>query len=158
MGSAAKFGLLILMALVIALARFLEGEVKPRRVTPPSMSVAQALINGQRTNTSRVVPDNGQGQTTNLARPGINPNANQGQAPQPNVRPKARAAPVSSRTYKALKRDTLGRISKKMYGTTRHWKEILKANKKELKGNEKGLKPGMKLVIPNIKKKKSGRR
>lgn len=145
MGSAAKFGLLILMALVIALARFLEGEVKPKRASAPSMSVAQTLVNAKRGNekTFRVLPNKdetkGQAQSKNQGDTAVKP------APKP--------APSNEKTYKARKRDTLGRISRKVYGSSRHWRTILKANHKVLKGNEKRLKPGMTLVIPKLKKK-----
>jgi hypothetical protein len=156
MGSAAKFGLLILMALVIALARFLEGEVKPRRSSPPSLSVAQALVHGKKTSTSRSITKAEEKRLNSFSRAGA-----QAQSLAPvKLRQAAPAAPAKpkKRTYKARKRDTLGRISRKMYGSTRHWRTILKANHSVLKGNEKRLKPGMTLLIPEIKKSAPKRR
>ncbi|MDF1662057.1 MAG: LysM peptidoglycan-binding domain-containing protein [Planctomycetota bacterium] len=146
MGSAAKFGLLILMALVIALARFLEGEVKPKRASAPSMSVAQTLVNAKRGNekTFRVLPSE-KGSQSKAQGNGQNVAVKPAPAPKP--------AASKEKTYTARKRDTLGRISRKVYGSSRHWKTILKANHKVLKGNEKRLKPGMTLVIPKLKKK-----
>lgn len=147
MGSAAKFGLLILMALVIALARFLEGEVKPKRASAPSMSVAQTLVNAKRGNekTFRVLPETKGTETKTTS---------DGKGQETTVTPAPTPKPESNeKTYTAKKRDTLGRISRKVYGSSRHWKTILKANHKVLRGNEKRLKPGMTLVIPKLKKK-----
>lgn len=148
MGSAAKFGLLILMALVIALARFLEGEVKPKRASAPSMSVAQTLVNAKRgeEKSYRVLPSNNGNKGVERKQDGRQVILQ----PKPEPKPE----PSKGKTYTAQRRDTLGRISRKVYGSSRHWKTILKANHKVLRGNEKRLKPGMTLVIPKLKKKK----
>lgn len=45
--------------------------------------------------------------------------------------------------------DTLGQISKIIYGTTKKWRLILEKNYHILKGSDKNLRPGMRLVIPN---------
>ena len=52
---------------------------------------------------------------------------------------------VSGSTYVVEKGDTLAKISKKLYGTTKKWKGIAEANNIK---NPKSLKVGMKLQIP----------
>ena len=47
--------------------------------------------------------------------------------------------------YKVEKGDTLAKISKKVYGTTKRWKKIAEANGIK---NPKSLKVGMTLQIP----------
>ena len=49
--------------------------------------------------------------------------------------------------YTVEKGDTLQKISKKFYGTTRHWKKIYEANKELLKSPDK-IRPGQILNIP----------
>jgi len=49
--------------------------------------------------------------------------------------------------YVVKKGDTLQKISDKVYGTTKRWKNIYEANRKVLKSPNK-IKPGQKLVIP----------
>lgn len=51
------------------------------------------------------------------------------------------------KVYVVEKGDTLQKISKKMYGTTKRWKVIFEANKNVLKSPDM-IKPGQKLVIP----------
>ena len=51
------------------------------------------------------------------------------------------------KTYVVQKGDTLQKISDKMYGTTKRWKEIYEANKAELKSPDH-IKPGQEIVIP----------
>lgn len=58
-----------------------------------------------------------------------------------------REGEVAQRIYVVKKGDTLQKISNKMYGTTRRWKEIYEANKDILESPDL-LKPGQKLVIP----------
>lgn len=49
--------------------------------------------------------------------------------------------------YTVRKGDTLQKISKKFYGTTKRWKEIYQANQKVLKGPDKVF-PGQVIEIP----------
>ena len=51
------------------------------------------------------------------------------------------------RTYKAKKGDTLQKISRRFYGTTKKWPLIYGANKNVLKGPDK-VYPGQVLIIP----------
>ncbi len=53
------------------------------------------------------------------------------------------------RTYKVAKGDTLQKISRKFYGTTKKWTLLYKANKAKLKSPEK-VYPGQILVIPEV--------
>lgn len=55
----------------------------------------------------------------------------------------------SVRTYKAKKGDTLQKISRKFYGTTKKWIVIYKANRTTLKTPD-SLYPGNVLIIPQI--------
>ena len=49
--------------------------------------------------------------------------------------------------------DNLSTISRKYYGTIRHWRLILERNKELLRGAEKNLRPGMRLEIPPLDEK-----
>lgn len=60
---------------------------------------------------------------------------------KPNAQPKERVYVVKSG-------DTLGQISKTMYGTAKKWRLILEKNHRTLKGSDKNLRPGMHLLIP----------
>ncbi len=53
------------------------------------------------------------------------------------------------RTYKVGKGDTLQKISRKFYGTTKKWTLLYKANKAKLKSPDK-VYPGQILVIPEV--------
>ncbi len=57
--------------------------------------------------------------------------------------------PTSSDIYEVKYGDTLGAISKKFYGSTRHTNLIQKANS-DIITNANVLKPGMKLIIPKL--------
>ncbi|MBL7085292.1 MAG: LysM peptidoglycan-binding domain-containing protein [Candidatus Omnitrophica bacterium] len=52
-------------------------------------------------------------------------------------------------TYKVRKGDTLQKISRKFYGTTKKWPLLYKANRDKLKGPDK-VYPGQVLVIPEV--------
>jgi nucleoid-associated protein YgaU len=54
--------------------------------------------------------------------------------------------------YTAQDGDVLSIISQKVYGTSKRWQEIRDANESLLHGDEKSLRPGMKLLIPGVKK------
>lgn len=67
-------------------------------------------------------------------------------APVPaEVRPAP--APAPAQVYVVQQGDTLGKISRKFYGTTGRWEEILNYNKNILSDPTK-LRPGMELKIP----------
>ena len=52
------------------------------------------------------------------------------------------------RTYKVKKKDTLQKISKKFFGTTKKWYAIYELNKDKLKSPDKVF-PGQIIRIPN---------
>jgi LysM repeat protein len=56
-------------------------------------------------------------------------------------------APAAAKTYVVAEGDTLTKISRKFYGTSSRWEEILKANRDVLK-DEKSLVVGSSLKIP----------
>ncbi len=71
-------------------------------------------------------------------------------AARPKAKPKESYAPAAkaSRTHVVAKGDTLQKISKKFYGTTKNWKKIYEANRRTLKGGPDSLVVGTKLIIP----------
>jgi nucleoid-associated protein YgaU len=68
------------------------------------------------------------------------------QAAAPAAAPAA-PAPPESKTYVVVEGDTLTRISRKFYGTSGRWQDILNANRATLK-DEKSLTVGSTLKIP----------
>jgi nucleoid-associated protein YgaU len=74
-------------------------------------------------------------------------------APTPTVQPLpkesyAPAEPKPARTYVVKKGDTLQKISRRFYGTTRKWRAIYNANRNTLAKGPDHLSIGMKLIIP----------
>lgn len=57
--------------------------------------------------------------------------------------------PQGNREYVVVSGDTLSKISKKMYGTTRHWRRIKEANPGKVNANN-GIRIGATLTIPAI--------
>ena len=60
---------------------------------------------------------------------------------------KESAPAAGGTTYVVQKGDTLEKIAKKFYGSTKKWYRIFKANKETLKSPDR-IRPGQKLVIP----------
>lgn len=117
------------MALAIALSRLIEVEVRPQALSVGAEPVATAKPE------PKPLPNT-------LQDPAPPP-----AAPQPGGEPPGRS-PVG-RTYTVLPGDTLGAISKKAYGTTRHWKAILEANRDVIPSEAK-MRAGAELRLPNI--------
>ena len=84
--------------------------------------------------------------------PPVDTTAAQPKAAPATPQPKVSYAPTppkkAARTYVVRKGDTLQKISKKYYGTTKKWRRIYKANRKMLSKGPDKIQPGMKLVIP----------
>ncbi len=83
--------------------------------------------------------------------PPVDTAAQQEPAAQPKPQPKESYAPAvkkASRTYLVRKGDTLQKISKKFYGTTKKWRKIYQVNRKALAKGPDKLQVGMKLIIP----------
>ena len=77
----------------------------------------------------------------------VKPNAASA-AQQPKESYAATPPKKTARTYVVRKGDTLAKISKKYYGTSKKWRRIYKANRKTLTDGPDKIHPGMKLVIP----------
>jgi nucleoid-associated protein YgaU len=60
---------------------------------------------------------------------------------------KGKSSGGEEKTYVVQKGDTLQKISEKMYGTTKKWKNIYDANQNILKSPD-DIRVGQKLVIP----------
>jgi len=117
------------MALAIALSRLVEVEVRPQALSVGAQPVASAPAEPQ---------------------PQREPAAPLSPAPQPLAAPQvAPARSKAGRTYTVRPGDTLGAISKKAYGTTRHWKAILEANRDVIPSEAK-MRAGVELRLPNI--------
>lgn len=128
MGRWARMGVVCLMGLAIGLARLVEVELDP--AVPPSLSVALA---GQ----EPVIDES----------PARAPTADPGGPPAATGAGATAADPGGSRTHVVKAGETLGTISSKEYGTSKHWKRILDANP--------GLDParlrlGQRLILPAI--------
>ncbi len=122
------------MALAIALSRLIEVEVRPQALSVGAQPVASAPVEPESQREPRQ-PETGSSSP----------------APQPPVSQQA-ADPARSRggrTYTVRPGDTLGAISKKAYGTTRHWKAILEANRDVIPSEAK-MRAGVELRLPNI--------
>jgi len=65
----------------------------------------------------------------------------------PAAAPETAAPAPEAKTYVVAEGDTLTRISRKFYGTSNRWEDILKANRDILK-DEKSLVVGSTLKIP----------
>ena len=61
--------------------------------------------------------------------------------------PEQAAVSVVMKEYQVLKGDTLQKISKKFYGTTKKWQELFQANKDVLKSPD-SIYPGQTIMIP----------
>lgn len=127
MGNSARLGVFCLMALSIALSRFVEVELRPQALSVEQ----QAAVKGEERATK-----SGPGQPARRASTPA--------PPKPKPKPKP-----AVRTYVVQKGDTLGAISKKAYGTTRHWKAILEANR-DVIASPKAVRAGKTLKLPKI--------
>ena len=68
---------------------------------------------------------------------------------KPEVKPVTSAVSGQGREYTVVGGDTLSRISRKMYGSTRHWKKIQEANPGKV-GPKGQIRVGVTLKIPDI--------
>lgn len=136
MSNAARFGVFGLMALAIALSRLIEVEVRPQALTVGAQPAASAPADPQPEQKQQATEPQPQHQSKAPPPP----------APQPGVDP---GRSRGGRTYTVRPGDTLGGISKKAYGTTRHWKAILEANRDVIPSEAK-MRAGVELKLPNI--------
>ena len=120
MGKLARSGVVGLMLLAIAVARLVEVELADAKVPPPSAAIAAAPLPPQ-------------------------------PAPSPAAQPAPAPAPAESAMgYIVKPGDNLGSISKKAYGTTRHWQLILEANR-DVIPDPKRMRAGVRLKLPALR-------
>lgn len=134
MSNTARFGVFGLMALAIALSRLIEVEVRPQALSVGAQPVASAPAQPKaQPKQDRQLPETQQSAPPPPApQPGLDPGRSRG-----------------GRTYTVRLGDTLGAISKKAYGTTRHAKAILEANR-DVIPSERKMRAGIELRLPNI--------
>lgn len=127
MGRTARLGIMCLMALAIGLARLVEVELDPG--APPSLAIAPAA--------APPIIDESPGSTTPAEA-------------TPVTSPSAPVAPTDdARTYVVKAGETLGVISQKVYGTTKHWKQLHEANRDVIPDPAR-MRAGTKLKLPRI--------
>lgn len=126
MSSLARVGVLALMGLAILVARLVEVELRPEASPPAAAAPAPALLIG------------------GAAIPAVDgePRA---EPPPPSPTP----TEPEGRSYIVRSGDTLGTISQKAYGTTRHWALIQDANRDVIPDPRK-MRPGIRLRIPDL--------
>lgn len=138
MGRSARAGILVLMGLSIGLARLVEVELDPG-APPPAVAV-----------TPPAAPEESPAPVA-LSVPGA-----------PRVAPRSPAvAPVSAeaeprvtvglppgRVHVVAPGETLGTIARKVYGSSKHWKTILDANK-DVMATPETMRVGMRLRLPD---------
>lgn len=135
MGGTARLGVVCLMLLAVGLARLVEVELDPGN--PPTL-----VVPAQPT----AAPSIEESPTAAAATPALPPPPPQPAAPPPS----ADDAPwPAGRTYVVRPGESLGSISKKVYGTTRHWKELHAANRDVIPDPTR-MRPGVKLKLPRI--------
>lgn len=131
MGGTARLGVVCLMVLAVGLARLVEVELDPG--SPPALSMpAPAAAPAVEESPAPVG-------TLDVAPPTVTP-----------PRPAPDDAPwPNGRVYVVRPGESLGSISKKVYGTTKHWKEIQAANRETIPDPAR-MRPGTKLRLPRI--------
>lgn len=160
MGTAARLGILCLMALSIALARLVEVEFRPPAAAlgagfapatsgeepaspaqfagPAVPAPAPTGVQGAAVATA---PGAGSAETDAVSalRPGV-----ARLAPAP---PEAARSGPARRTYVVGRGETLGAIARKVYGTSKRWKEIYEANRDRIR-DPRRMRAGVELRIP----------
>ena len=131
MGNVARLGVFCLMGLAIALSRLIEVELRPAE---PIELRAEATSSG------------GGSEPRTMEGPAqpAGPNPKNPARPQPAPQPSP-----AGRTYTVQSGDSLGRISQKVYGTSRHWRKILEANR-DVIPDERRMRAGVELRIPPV--------
>lgn len=128
MGRTARLGIMCLMALAIGLARLVEVELDPG--APPALVVAPA---------APVTIDESPPATSDAR-------SSAPVAVGPPVKP---ATVDDGRTYVVKAGETLGVISQKVYGTTKHWKQLHEANRDVIPDPAR-MRAGTKIKLPRI--------
>ncbi len=140
MGGTARLGVVCLMLLAVGLARLVEVELDPGN--PPALSMPTPTATA-----GPPVEDSPAGATaTAPAAPTGKPDATSPATPK---RAPDDAPWPSGRVYVVKKGESLGSISKKVYGTTKHWKDIQAANRDVIPDPTR-MRPGIELRLPRI--------
>lgn len=134
MGRSARGGILVLMGLAIGLARLVEVELDPG--APPAVLTAKAAAPDESPSPAPTVP-------AALARTAVAGPASPDAEPPVTVG----VAPRQERVHVVAAGETLGTIARKVYGSSKHWKTILDANKDVMATPEK-MRVGMRLRLP----------
>lgn len=130
MGNKARLGVFCLMGLAIALARLIEVQYQPERLSVVEASPArieQPAPAAKQAVAQQVI--------ASPAAPAINP------SPAPR-----------ERTYTVKPGETLDKISQRVYGTRRHWRLIRDANTDRIP-DPRRMRAGVELRIPALPRK-----
>lgn len=131
MGGTARLGVVCLMLLAVGLARLVEVELDPG--SPPALVIAApppaAVEESPPPGAVPDVPPPGKA-------PAAPPLADDGTWP-------------NGRVYVVKQGETLGVISQKVYGTTKHWKKLQEENRDVIPDPAR-MRPGIKLRLPRI--------
>lgn len=137
MGRTARIGLFLLMGLIVALARLVEVELGKLRPDPKDSTalMVKPVVK---------VPPVASKKKAATEKPAKTPIGTPVVAvPLP---PEAEEWPKGP-VYTVKRGETLGEISAKVLGSSRHWQKLLDANATVI-ASPQALKPGMKLTIP----------
>lgn len=134
MGRSARAGILVLMGLAIGLARLVEVELDPGAPPPAVAVTAPAAPEESPAPVALSVP---------AARVGPRSPVMVDAAPQVTV-----GLPAGGRVHVVAPGETLGTIARKVYGSSKHWKTILDANK-DVMATPETMRVGMRLRLPD---------
>lgn len=140
MGGTARLGVVCLMLLAVGLARLVEVELDPG--TPPALSMPTP------TPTADAPVEDSPGAAT-APTPTAAAGSSDASSPAAPKRAPDDAPWPSGRVYVVKKGESLGSISKKVYGTTKHWKDIQAANRTVIPDPTR-MRPGIELRLPRI--------
>ncbi len=134
MGRSARAGILGLMVLAIGLARLVEVELDPG-APPPTVAVTPPA------------PEESPGPVA-LSLPAVAPRSPVVAPTSPDAEPPVTVGLPAGRVHVVAAGETLGTIARKVYGSSKHWKTILDANKDVMATPEK-MRVGMRLRLPD---------
>ena len=135
MGNIARVGVFCLMGLAIAVARLVEVEFQPEALVVTTDAPRPLAEEPEEFVSSA------QGSSATAAVAG-------------EVLAEAGNGGEGGRTYEVRPGDNLGTISQKVYGTARHWKAILEANR-DVIPDPRRMRAGVRLKIPEVKRDRS---
>ncbi len=137
MGGTARLGVVCLMILAVGLARLVEVELDPG--SPPALAMPAPEARPEVEESPGARSAGAPSGTPDLAPP---------PAATPQPAPDDAAWP-EGRVYVVRPGESLGSISKKVYGTTKHWKDIQAANRDVIPDPAR-MRPGVKLRLPRV--------